>query len=88
MYMYHLINCYYYRDTIEEYIASVDHARRLSVIPDMFKANKKYPADLIRDEDVFTYLRWLTHLFHTTKRVMSFIAVSFCDYVKLLKINF
>ena len=77
--------CYYYcRHTIEEYMASVDHARRLSLFADYCKANKQNPPDLIRDEDVFTYLRWLTHLFHTTKRVMSFIAVSICDYGCLL----
>ena len=64
------------RNIFDEYNNSLNHARRLSVVLDLHIAGKPCPLDLIGEEEVKTYLRWLTHLFHTTKQVTAFITVS------------
>ena len=64
------------RHILKEYTHCIDKARKFSLAVDLHLAGKPCPLTLINKEEVTMCLRWLTHIFYTTKTITTFITVS------------
>lgn len=64
------------RHVLNEYTICLNQARKLSLSVDLHSAGKQCPPTLVGEEEVKIYLRWLTHVYSTTRLLTTFISVS------------
>ena len=58
-----------------EYSDTVARARRLSVAHEAYLMGKAPAHNLITEDDLMTYTRWLTCHFHSVKKIHAYLKV-------------
>ena len=65
-----------YRNILQEYNHTLERSRTLSQAVDCVLAEKATPTNIVSEDDVLMYLRWMVYQQHVSKHLEGFVRVS------------